>query len=43
MAHVAPFVGSLDAPRRAALRQAAERAVAGAGPLAVSMLVLTAR
>ena len=43
MAHVAPFVCSLSPARRAALQQAAERAVAGAGPLAVSMLVLTAR
>jgi ubiquinone/menaquinone biosynthesis C-methylase UbiE len=44
MAHVAPFVASLEAPRRAAVRQAAEHAVAtaGAGPLVVSMLVLTA-
>jgi SAM-dependent methyltransferase len=42
MAHVAPFVGSLDAARRAALRRAAERATAGTGPLVVSMLILTA-
>ncbi len=42
MAHVAPFVGSLDVARRAALRRAAERAVAGTGPLVVSMVVLTA-
>jgi SAM-dependent methyltransferase len=42
MAHVAPFVGSLDEADRAALRAAAERAVAGTGPLVVSMLILTA-
>jgi len=43
MAHVAPFVCSLTAVRRAGLRRAAESAVAGTGPLVVSMLVLTAR
>jgi ubiquinone/menaquinone biosynthesis C-methylase UbiE len=51
MAHVAPFLRSLDAPGRAALRRAAEQAVAeqavaakaGAEPLVVSMVVLTAR
>jgi len=42
MAHVAPFVATLDPPRRAALRRAAEDAVAGAPPLTVSMTVLTA-
>jgi ubiquinone/menaquinone biosynthesis C-methylase UbiE len=42
MAHVAAFVSSLDAAHRAALRDAAERAVAGTGPLVVSMVVLTA-
>jgi SAM-dependent methyltransferase len=42
MAHVAPFVGSLPAAQQAELRQAAAAAVAGAGPLTVSMLVLTA-
>jgi ubiquinone/menaquinone biosynthesis C-methylase UbiE len=42
MAHVAPFVRSLDPDRRAAARRAAERAVAGSGPLVVSMMVLTA-
>jgi SAM-dependent methyltransferase len=42
MAHVAPFMASLDATRRAAVRSAAEFAVAGSGPLDVSMLVLTA-
>lgn len=43
MAHVAPFVCSLTAVRRAELRRAAQSAVAGTGPLVVSMLVLTAR
>jgi len=43
MAHVAPFVGALTAPRRAELRRAAEAAVTGAGPLVVDMLILTAR
>jgi SAM-dependent methyltransferase len=43
MAHVAPFVCSLPPARRAELRRAAESAVAGTGPLVVSMLVLTAR
>jgi SAM-dependent methyltransferase len=43
MAHVAPFVGSLSAVRQAELRRAAEAAVAGTGPLVVSMLVLTGR
>ena len=43
MAHVAPFVCALPASRRAELRRAAEAAVAGTGPLVVSMLVLTAR
>ena len=45
MAHVAPFMRSLDEPGRAALRRAAEQAVAGvagAGPLVVSIVVLTA-
>jgi SAM-dependent methyltransferase len=42
MAHVAPFLGSLDPPHRAAAQRAAERAVAGAEPLVVSMVVLTA-
>jgi ubiquinone/menaquinone biosynthesis C-methylase UbiE len=49
MAHFAPFMRSLDAPGRAAVRRAAEHAVAGlasgAGPmmpLVVSMTVLTA-
>jgi SAM-dependent methyltransferase len=43
MAHVAPFVGSLTAARRASLRLTAEAAVTGTGPLLVDMLVLTAR
>jgi SAM-dependent methyltransferase len=42
MAHVAPFVGSLTAARRAELRRAAAAAVAGTGPLVVDMLVLIA-
>jgi hypothetical protein len=44
MAHYAAFVRSLDATRRAAVRRAAVRAVAAvtAGPLVVSMVVLTA-
>ena len=45
MAHAAPFLSSLDAPGRAAIRTAAMRAVAqtaSAGPLIVSMVVLTA-
>jgi SAM-dependent methyltransferase len=43
LAHVAPFLQSLDAAGQGAARRAAERAVAGAGPLVVSMLVLTGR
>ena len=43
MAHVAPFVRALPGSRQAELRRAAEAAVAGTGPLVVSMLVLTAR
>jgi SAM-dependent methyltransferase len=43
MAHAAPFMGSLDAPGRAAVRRAAERAVTSTGPVVVSMIVLTAR
>ena len=45
MAHFAPFIQSLDPPVQAALRRAAERAVAavtGPAPLTVSMVVLTA-
>jgi hypothetical protein len=49
MAHYAPFLRSLDPAGRAAVRRAAERAVAmsadgatGGGPLVVSMAVLTA-
>jgi len=45
MAHVAPFLRALDEAERKAIRQAAERAVAraGAGPLVVSMVILTAQ
>ncbi|HEY5355276.1 MAG TPA: methyltransferase domain-containing protein [Streptosporangiaceae bacterium] len=43
LAHIAPFVQSLDTARRAAAWRAAEQAVAGTGPLVVSMLVLAAR
>ena len=43
MAQVAPFLQSLDAGQRSAARCAAERAVAGTGPLVVSMLVLSSR
>jgi SAM-dependent methyltransferase len=46
MAHVAPFMRSLDGPRRAAVRRAAEQAVAAVSdpgmPLVVSMVDLTA-
>ncbi|MGE5137726.1 MAG: class I SAM-dependent methyltransferase [Gemmatimonadota bacterium] len=42
MAPVVPFLRSLPPHRLAALREAAQRAVAGAGPLVVSMQVLTA-
>jgi ubiquinone/menaquinone biosynthesis C-methylase UbiE len=49
MAHYAPFLRSLDPAGRAAVRRAAERAVAasidgatGGGPLVVSMVMLTA-
>ena len=41
MANLAAFVRSLDAPRRAAARCAAERAVAGCEPLVVPMVVVT--
>jgi SAM-dependent methyltransferase len=46
MAHYAPFLHALDAPSQAAVRHAAEQAVAAsgaAGPLIVEMTVLTAR
>jgi SAM-dependent methyltransferase len=47
LAQVAPFLRSLDAPRRAEVRRAAEQvvadAVAGAPPMVVSMMLLTAR
>jgi ubiquinone/menaquinone biosynthesis C-methylase UbiE len=46
MAHIAPFIRSLDEPRRAAVRRAAVQAVAATSgrepPLVVSMVVLTA-
>jgi len=42
MAHLAPFLRSLDPPTRAAVRRAAEQAVADTGPLTVSMVILTA-
>jgi len=44
MAHVVPFLHGLDLARQAAIRRAAEQAVAdsGAGPLVVPMLVLAA-
>jgi len=42
MAHFAPFLRSLDPPTRAAVRHAAEQAVADTGPLTVSMVILTA-
>jgi len=42
MAHFAPFMRSLDPPARAAVRRAAEQAVAATGPLIVSMVILTA-
>jgi ubiquinone/menaquinone biosynthesis C-methylase UbiE len=42
MAHLAPFMRSLGARDRAAVRRAAEQAVAATGPLVVSMTVLTA-
>jgi SAM-dependent methyltransferase len=44
MAHIAPFVRSLDPARRAAARRGAEQAVAAecAAPLVVPMVVLTA-
>lgn len=43
MAHIAPFVRSLDRPARDRVRRAALAAVAGCPPLTVPMLVLTAR
>jgi ubiquinone/menaquinone biosynthesis C-methylase UbiE len=46
LAQVAPFLRSLDPTDRAAVRRAAERAVAGlagTSPLVVSMVILTAR
>jgi SAM-dependent methyltransferase len=43
MAHVAPFVSSLDPAGRASVRSAAVAAVTGCPPLTVPMVVLTAR
>jgi SAM-dependent methyltransferase len=43
MAHLAPFVASLDGPRRAVLRRRAEEAVASLEPVVVPMLALQAR
>jgi ubiquinone/menaquinone biosynthesis C-methylase UbiE len=43
MAHVAPFVHSLDPAEKARLRAAAESAVAGAGLLVLPITVLSAR
>jgi SAM-dependent methyltransferase len=42
MAHVAPFVQTLGAPQRAAVRRAAESTLVGAPPLVVPMVVLVA-
>ncbi|HUD38666.1 MAG TPA: methyltransferase domain-containing protein [Streptosporangiaceae bacterium] len=42
MAHVAPFVSSLEPRRRLALTNAAESAVAGTEPVVVTMLMLVA-
>jgi ubiquinone/menaquinone biosynthesis C-methylase UbiE len=39
MAHIGPFVRSLDPARQGALRQAAEAAIGGGDPLVVGMLV----
>lgn len=43
MAHLAPFVGSLAPPQRAAARRAAEATLVDAPPLVVPLLVLAAR
>lgn len=43
MAHVAPYVASLDEPSRCMLRAAAEAALDGMSPLVVELLVLVAR
>ena len=43
MAHVAPFLSSLDPAGRASVRRAAVAAVTGCPPLTVPMVVLTAR
>jgi SAM-dependent methyltransferase len=42
LAHVAPFAKALDQRQRMTLRTAAERSVAGTGPVVVSMLTLIA-
>jgi ubiquinone/menaquinone biosynthesis C-methylase UbiE len=42
MAHIAPFVRSLDPPHQAGLRRAAEAAVQGCEPLVVRMLIHSA-
>ncbi|MFL6105613.1 MAG: class I SAM-dependent methyltransferase [Marmoricola sp.] len=42
MAHLAPFVASLEEPTRERMRQRAERAVAGLEPVVVPMLALSA-
>lgn len=42
MAHLAPFVASLDAPTRERMRQRSEEAVAGSEPVVVPMLALSA-
>lgn len=42
MAHLAPFLASLDPGRRASARQAAVAALAGAPPLVVPLVVLSA-
>lgn len=43
MAHTAPWLATLSAAERAAVRRDAEAAVAGMPPLVVAMVVLTAR
>jgi SAM-dependent methyltransferase len=43
MAHVAPFLSSLDLARQASLRRTAAAALTGSAPLTVPMVVLTAR
>jgi len=43
MAHVAPFLSTLDLAAQASLRRAAAAALTGCAPLTVPMIVLTAR